>query len=118
MLLRAFFANVLADLQLTQATNEPRTKHKAEKHRRQAGVNRSNGNVAKNVKRAKVTLQNVVEQVVKHLVPYLLPRNLAGSGVTNQQRFDDAFHFHSARAFYQQHITWGDELFQKLCSFF
>ncbi len=66
MLLRAFFADVLADLQFAQAPNQPGAEDQAEKHGRQARVDRSNGDVSKNVQRAEVTLQNVVEQVVEH----------------------------------------------------
>src|SRR5207344_1946614 len=104
MLLRAFFTDVLPDLQLAQAPNQPRSKDEAEKHGGQARVDGSNGDVAKNIQRAEVTLQDVVEEVVKHLVPYLLLRNLAGSGIARQQRLDDPFHLHAARTFHEKRI--------------
>ena len=49
MLLRAFFADVLPNLQFAQAPDEPRTKHQAEEHRRQARVDGSNRDVSKNI---------------------------------------------------------------------
>src|SRR5580692_3769848 len=49
MLLRAFLADVLPNLQFAQAPNEPRTKHQAEEHRRQARVDGANRDVSKNV---------------------------------------------------------------------
>src|SRR5579859_796132 len=47
--LRAFLADVLPDLQIAQPLNQPGAEHEAEKHGRQARIDGSNSNVAKNV---------------------------------------------------------------------
>src|SRR5256885_16984892 len=67
MLLRAFFANVLADLQFAQLSNEPGAEDEREKHCRQTRVDGANRDVAKDVEWAEVALKNVVEEVVEHL---------------------------------------------------
>jgi len=66
VLLWALFANVLSDLQFPQAANEPRAEDEREKHCREARIDRSNGDVAKHVQRAEVTLQNLIKEEVKH----------------------------------------------------
>src|SRR5262249_3816800 len=64
---RPFFADVLPDLEFAQPPNQPRPENEREEHRREAGVDRSNGDVAKHVERAEVTPQNFKEEVVEHL---------------------------------------------------
>src|SRR6266481_8934739 len=47
--LRAFFADELADLQFAAAADQRRAKGQRQKHRREAGVHGSTGDVAKNI---------------------------------------------------------------------
>ena len=81
MILRAFLADVLANLKLAQLADQPRAEYKGEKHPGEAGVHGAHGDVAKHVERAEIFLQRVVEEVVKHLVPRLFPGSFALRGI-------------------------------------
>src|SRR5260370_36509263 len=67
MVLRAFFANVLANLHLAQLADQPRPEYQREEHGGKTRVNRANGDVAKYVERTEVFLQDVVDDVVEPL---------------------------------------------------
>ena len=80
VILRAFFSDVLANLQLAQLADQPRTEHESEKHAGEASVHGAHGDVAKHVERAEIFLQRVIEEVVKHLVPRLFTGSLRLAG--------------------------------------
>src|SRR5712692_2488258 len=117
VVLRAFFANVLADLQFAQLADQPRPENKRQKHRGETGVHRANGDVPEYIKWAEIFLQDVVEKVVEHLVPHLL-RALELWRVNGEQALDDALHLHAARAFHQQQVSGSNKLSEKLRGLF
>src|SRR5579864_3293982 len=117
MFLGSLLADVLPDLEFAQAANQPRTKNEREEHRGQAGVDRPDRDVTKDVEGTHVAPEHFDEEVVKHLVPYLLSRRFLPSSVPSDQRFDNLLHLHSARTLYQQQITGSHECFQELGSF-
>ena len=67
MLLRAFFANELADLQFAEAADQRGAEDQREEHRREACIHGTNRDVTKNIQRADVLAQDLIEEVVKHL---------------------------------------------------
>ena len=67
MALRPFLANELADLQVAQPLDHPRTQHQGDHQSREAGERRAHGDVAKHVERMKIALQHVIEEVEEHL---------------------------------------------------
>src|SRR5712672_4602106 len=109
MILRTFLANLLADLQLAQLADQPRPEHQRQKHSGQTRVNRPHRDVAKYVEGAEIFLQDVVEQVVKHLVARLLWTG-EFRRVHSEQAFYDAFHLYTARSLNQQQISLRDKI--------
>src|SRR5204863_5269580 len=67
VLLRAFFANELADLQFAEAADQRGAEDQREEHRREACIHGTNRDVTKNIQRADVLAQDLIEEVVKHL---------------------------------------------------
>src|SRR5258706_7142870 len=108
MVLRAFFANVLANLHLAQLADQPRPEYQREEHGGKTRVNRANGDVAKYVERTEIFLQDVVEDVVEHLVADLL-RVLEVPRVHRQPTLHDALHLHATRNLYPQQVFPSDE---------
>ncbi len=117
MVLRAFFANVLANLHLAQLADQPRPEYQREEHGGKTRVNRANGDVAKYVERTEIFLQDVVEDVVEHLVADLL-RVLEFRRVHREQTLHDALHLHATRTFHQQQVSRSDKAREKLRGFF
>src|ERR1700681_4822594 len=117
MVLRPFLTNILADLQLAQLANQPGSKYKREKHGGEAGIYRAYGDVAKNVERAEIFLQDMVEKVVKHLVSHLL-RAFEPRRVGHKQALHHALHLDAARAFHQQQISGSHKISEELRGLF
>src|SRR2546425_10229559 len=67
MRFRSFFTNVWANLEFLKPPNQPRPKNQCKKHRREARIDRSYGDVTEHIQGAEVALQHVEEEVVKHL---------------------------------------------------
>src|SRR5882762_3741220 len=113
MVLRAFLANILADLQLAQLADQPRSENQRQEHGGETRVNRPYRDIAKYVERAEIFLQEVVE----HLVARLL---CAGEfrRVDSEQALYDAFHLYTARSLNQQQIPGRDKISEKLRSLF
>src|SRR5258708_18967160 len=104
MVLRAFFANVLANLHLAQLADQPRPEYQREEHGGKTRVNRANGDVAKYVERTEIFLQDVVEDVVEHLVAVLLPV-LHFPPLHRQPTLHDTLHLHTTRTLYPHSIS-------------
>src|SRR5258708_8386583 len=66
VLLWAFFADVLPDLQFADPADQRWAEGKTKKHSLETRVHSPHGDVAKNIERAEVALQGVVKEVVKH----------------------------------------------------
>ena len=66
VLLRALFADKLADLQFAKPADQRWAKGQPKKHNRETRVHGPHSDVAKNIQRAEVALQRVIKEVVKH----------------------------------------------------
>src|ERR1700719_2039904 len=117
MVLRAFFANILANLHLAQLANQPRPKYQREEHGGETRVNSANRDVAKYVERTEIFLQDVVKKVVEHLVAHLL-RVLEFRRMDGEQTLHDALHLHATRTFHHQQVSRSDKAREKLRGLF
>ena len=61
-----FLANELADLQLPQAPDHPRSQNQPQKKSREAGERRAHGDVAKDVEQVRLARRDVIDEVVEH----------------------------------------------------
>ena len=64
--LRAVFADVLADLELAEPSDQPGAKDDAQKQRGHAGEGGAKGQIAENPEGREVLVQNLIEEPVKH----------------------------------------------------
>ena len=92
--LRAFLADVLADLKLAQLADQPRPQRDAQEQRREAGESRAERDVAEDAERADVAVKLFVEEEVEH-----------ATSVYVQKPFQRPLHAHAARTLEQDGVA-------------
>ncbi len=92
--LGSFFANVLADLELAQLGDQPRSQRDAEKQRGQAGEGGARGYVAEDAERRNHRRELFVEQEIQHVYASTFSVNFQGT-----------FHLDAARSFKEDGVA-------------